>query len=81
MHELAITEQIVRMVTKQAEEAGVQAVTQIRLVAPERWEYAAESIRLYFGMITEGTICEGALLEFERSPANEFYLDSIEVIT
>ena len=81
MHELAITEQIIRMAADKAREAGAQAVTQIHLVVGGRSGYAAESIRMYFGMMSEGTLCEGAELEFEVSQADEFYLDSIEVMT
>ena len=79
MHELAITEQIIKMAAAKGKEAGAAAVTRIRLVVGERSSYAAEPIRLYFGMMSEGTLCEGAELEFETAESDEFYIDNIEV--
>ena len=79
MHELAITEHLVRMVTEKANEAGAETVTRVRLVIGERSGYVNESLKMYFGIMSEGTICAGAELEFETTEGNEFYLDSIEV--
>ena len=68
------------MADEKAREAGAAAVTRIRLVCGGRSGYVCESIRLYFGMMAEGTLCEGAELEFEQTQDNEFYLDNIEVM-
>ena len=81
MHELAITEQILRMVNDRAAEAGAKAVTRVRLVVGAGQGYAGESIRMYFGMMSEGTLCEGAELEYEMNAGCEFYIDNIEVKT
>ena len=67
------------MATDKARESGARSVTRIRLVIGERSGYSPEPIRQYFGMMSEGTLCEGAELEFETAPASEFYLDYIEV--
>ena len=80
MHELAITEQILRMAEGKAREGGAKAVTRVRLVIGTGSGYGGESIRMYFGMMSEGTLCEGAGLEYETGPGNELYIDNIEVI-
>ena len=81
MHELAITEQILRMAEEKARDEGAKAVTRVRLVVGMGQGYAGESIRMYFGMMSEGTLCEGAELEYEMKQGSEFYIDNIEVIT
>jgi len=65
MHELPITQQIVKMATERGLEAGASKVERIRLVVGERSGYISESIQMYFDIISEGTLCEGALLEIE----------------
>ena len=80
MHELAVTEQILKLACAHGEEAKADAVTRVKLAIGRKSGYALEPIQFYFGMMAEGTLCEGAELEFESSSENEFYLDSIEVI-
>jgi len=65
MHELPITEQIVKIVTEHGQEARASKIVKIRLVVGERSGYIGESIQMYFDMISEGTLCEGAALEIE----------------
>ena len=65
MHELPITKQIVKMVTEHGLAARASRIEKIRLVVGERSGYVGESIQMYFDIISEGTICEGAVLEIE----------------
>ena len=61
MHEYPVTLEIVRMAEKTAREKG-GIVKAIHLVVGEDSGFIGESIQMYFDVISEGTLCEGALL-------------------
>ena len=61
MHEYPVTLEIVRMAEKTAREKG-GIVRAIHLVVGEDSGFIGESIQMYFDVISEGTLCEGALL-------------------
>ena len=65
MHELPITEEIIKIAEKHARDAGASKIVSIRLVVGESSGYVGESIRMYFDIISKGTLCEGASLEIE----------------
>ena len=65
MHELPITEQIIKIATEHGQKARASKIARIRLVVGERSGYIGESIQMYFDIISEGTLCEGAELEIE----------------
>lgn len=65
MHEYPITEQIVKIAAEHGQNARASKIEAIRLVAGERSGYIIESIQMYFDIISEGTLCEGAKLEIE----------------
>jgi len=65
MHELPITEQIIKIAEEHGRKARASKIERIRLVVGERSGYIGESIRMYFDIISEGTLCEGAALEIE----------------
>lgn len=66
MHELPITENIVKIASEQCRSADAQRVLRICLVVGDYSGYVGSSIRMYFDMIAEGTPCEGAELEITR---------------
>jgi hydrogenase nickel incorporation protein HypA/HybF len=66
MHELPITEGILKIA---AEAAGGRQVTAIHLLVGELSSIVDDSIQFYFDMLSKGTVAEGALLDFERRPA------------
>jgi len=65
MHELPITEQIVKIAEEHGQKARASKIESIRLVVGERSGYISESIQMYFDIISQGTLCEGAKLEIE----------------
>ena len=65
MHELPITEQIIKIAEEHGQKARASKIERIRLVVGERSGYISESIQMYFDMISKGTLCEGAVLEIE----------------
>ena len=64
MHEYPVTLEIVRMAEKTAREKG-GIVKAIHLVGGEDSGFIGESIQMYFDVISEGTLCEGALLTIQ----------------
>ena len=61
MHEYPVTLEIVRIAEKTAREKGGK-VRAIHLVVGEDSGFIGESIQMYFDVISEGTLCEGATL-------------------
>ncbi len=63
MHEYPYALRIIEVAAEHAQKAGAARVTRIRLTVGESSGLMAESIALYFELISEGTLCEGASLE------------------
>ena len=68
MHELGITDQLLTLTLRHAEEAGAERVVSLQLITGEFSSVVDDSIQFYWDMMTEGTIAEGATLHFERIP-------------
>ena len=69
MHELAITEQIVKIANKHGEKNKATQITDLFLVIGELSTGIDDSVQFYWDLITENTLCEGAKLHFKRIPA------------
>jgi hydrogenase nickel incorporation protein HypA/HybF len=68
MHELSITQSMLDLVLKQAEEAGAEQIGKINLVIGEMTGVVARSVQFYFDFISKGTLAEGAGLNFKLIP-------------
>ena len=66
MHEYPVTERIVATACEQATAQGGRRVRQIDLVVGEDAGYVGDTIQLYFDLIAEGTLCDGALLKIRK---------------
>ena len=66
MHEYPITEQIVKIAEKNCKEAGASRVISVNLVVGDYSGLVPESIHMYFDLIAEGTVCEGAEINMKR---------------
>ena len=66
MHEYPITQQIIKIAEDHAREAGAARVKTLRLVVGDYSGFIGDSIQMYFDVISEGTLCEGATIEIER---------------
>jgi hydrogenase nickel incorporation protein HypA/HybF len=69
MHELAITEEVVRIANEKAQELGASRVTRIELHLGALSGIVADSVAFYFEHLGKGTLCEAAGLEFIRITA------------
>ncbi len=69
MHELSVTEGILNFAVSEAKRLRVSRVTAIRLKLGALSGLVPDCIGLYFNMVSKGTPCEGAKLEFDRIPA------------
>lgn len=69
MHELPVVIDIVKVIGEEAEKRGLKKVTEINLVIGELSSIIDESVQMYFEIIAEGKVCEGAKLNFEHTRA------------
>ena len=94
MHEYPVTVQIVDIASETARK-NKGRVRRIDLVVGKDSGFIGESIQMYFDVVAEGTLCEGAKLViegvkpqlrcdhcgklFERKRFKEFYVKSVEL--
>jgi hydrogenase nickel incorporation protein HypA/HybF len=69
MHELPVTENVLEIATKHALEADAIKVTVVNLTIGQLSSIIDDSVKFYWDMITENTICAGSKLNFTRIPA------------
>ena len=83
MHELSVTESILEIASRHASQANAARVTDIHLVIGNLSSIVDDSVQFYWDLISQGTLCQGAVLHFQRVPAriqcqncqHEFSLD------
>ena len=69
MHELSVTESLLRIAVEHAEKANATRVTDLNIVIGDLASMVDESIQFYWDIIAKGTIAEQAKLHFRRIPA------------
>jgi len=75
MHELSVTESILKICITHAQQAGALRVNTINLVIGRLSSIVDDSVQFYWDIISEGTVCDGAKLAFTRLPAQLVCLD------
>ncbi len=80
MHEWGITEDIIKEVTRQAEQNKIKKVNKIRLSLGKDSHLTTDSLKLCFDCLAKGTALENALLETEEKNGPEIFITSIEGI-
>jgi hydrogenase nickel incorporation protein HypA/HybF len=81
MHELSVTESLINIAVKHAQQANASRVTDIYVVIGALSSIVDDSIQFYWDLISAGTVCEGAQLHFQRVPARLKCLDCHNVCT
>jgi len=66
MHELAVTESIIEIVSRHAAEAGARKVSAINLVIGDLSSIVDDSVQFYFDYLSRDTIAAGAELTPEH---------------
>jgi hydrogenase nickel incorporation protein HypA/HybF len=69
MHELAVTQSLLDIALRHANQAGAVHINELTLVIGELSSIVDDSVAFYWDMISEGTIAKGARLTFKRIPA------------
>jgi hydrogenase nickel incorporation protein HypA/HybF len=69
MHELPVTESLLRIALQHAEKADAKRITDLHIVIGELASMVDDSIQFYWGIIAKDTIAEQATLHFNRIPA------------
>ena len=68
MHELSVTENLLRIALQHAEQADALRVTGLYIVAGQLASIVDDSVQFYWDIISKGTAAEGAQLHFRRIP-------------
>lgn len=66
MHEFGVTEEMLRLVLKEASAAGACRVMKVQVALGDFSTVVEESVRFYWEFMSRDTIAEGALLEFDH---------------
>jgi hydrogenase nickel incorporation protein HypA/HybF len=69
MHELPITQSILEIALRHAEEAHAVRITDLYLVIGQLSSVIDDSIQFHWEILSQGTIAEDSKLHFERIPA------------
>jgi len=69
MHELSVTQSILKIALDHAEKANARQITDLHIVMGELSTMVDDSIQFYWDIIAKDTIAEGATLRFRRVPA------------
>jgi len=75
MHELSVTESILEITLRYAEQAGAQRVTDLNIVVGQLASIVDDSVQFYWDIVSQTTLAEGAKLHFRRIPAELECLD------
>ena len=68
MHELSVTESMLEIALRHADQAQAKRVTDLNLVIGQLATIVDDSVQFYWDIISENTIAEGAKLHFRRLP-------------
>lgn len=72
---MAVTQSILDIALEHAGRSGAARVTALNLVIGQLSSIVDDSVQFYWDIISEDTLCEGAVLNFERVPAQLACLD------
>lgn len=68
MHELSVTESILEIALRHANQAGASRVTSLHIVVGQLASIVDDSVQFYWDIISQNTAAEKAQLHFRRIP-------------
>ncbi len=69
MHELSVTQSLLEIALRHAAQHRASRVTELHIVLGQLSSIVDDSVQFYWDIVSEGTICDGARLCFDRTPA------------
>lgn len=75
MHELAVTEGILKIAIEASQQNGARRISAIHLVIGELSSIVDDSVQFYFDLLSKDTLAENAALRFRREPMIVICLD------
>ena len=69
MHELSVTESILEISLRHAQQANAKRITNLYLGIGQLASIVDDSVQFYWDIVSKGTIADGAVLHFKRLPA------------
>ncbi len=75
MHELPVTQSLLKLAVEHAEAAKATCITDIYIEIGQLSSYVDDSVQFYWDLISKGTVAEGAKLHFHRVPMELACLD------
>lgn len=68
MHEYTITRSIINISIEEAKKNNAKSITEIRLEVGELTGLVPDALQIYFDMISQGTLAQGAKLIIKKIP-------------
>ena len=79
MHELTITESLLEIALRHANNANASRITDLYIVIGDLSSVVDDSVQFYWDIVAKDTLAEGANLHFERKATKILCLDCEEV--
>jgi hydrogenase nickel incorporation protein HypA/HybF len=75
MHELPVTQNILEVALRHAQQSNAQRIISLNIVIGQLATFVDDSIQFYWDLIAQNTIAEGAKLNFRRIPTELLCLE------
>lgn len=69
MHELSVTQSLLEIALRHANQAGAQRITDLHLVIGQFSSIIDDSVQFYWDFVAQDTLAQDARLHFRRVPA------------